>query len=116
VVARAIAHHAQEPCDAGLGPAGGDAADDGGGEDGELAGCFHQAVEEARDRASRRYLVRLMRLYRGNVTLAARRAGMTRESLHRVLRKYAVHSEEYKEHAGDGARPGVAAAAPHRST
>jgi DNA-binding NtrC family response regulator len=62
---------------------------------------FHRAVEEARDRASREYLVRLMRLFHGNVTHAATRAAMTRESLHRVLRKYGVSTEPHREHAAD---------------
>jgi DNA-binding NtrC family response regulator len=62
---------------------------------------FHRAVEEARDRASREYLVRLMSLFHGNVTHAATRAAMTRESLHRVLRKYGVPTEPHREHAAD---------------
>jgi DNA-binding NtrC family response regulator len=58
---------------------------------------FHRAVEEARDRASREYLVNLMRTFRGNVTQAATRAGMTRESLHRVLKRYDVRPEAHRE-------------------
>jgi len=58
---------------------------------------FRRAVEVARDDASRRYLVKLMRAFQGNVTRAAAQAGMTRESLHRVLKRYDVHSEAYKE-------------------
>jgi DNA-binding NtrC family response regulator len=57
---------------------------------------FHDAVAAARDRASRDYLVALMKQYRGNVTEAARRAAMTRESLHRLLRKYDVHSQAFR--------------------
>lgn len=60
---------------------------------------FHEAVAAARDRASHGYLVALMRQFQGNVTRAATRAGMTRESLHRLLRKYDVRSETFK--AGD---------------
>jgi DNA-binding NtrC family response regulator len=63
---------------------------------------FHRAVEEARARASREYLVNLMRLYGGNVTHAATRAGMTRESLHRVLRTYGVRAEQL--HPAPGGR------------
>jgi DNA-binding NtrC family response regulator len=62
----------------------------------ELSGGFRCAVEEARDRASRAYLQRLMRLFHGNVTHAAKRAGMTRESLHRVLKKYGVRADREK--------------------
>jgi DNA-binding NtrC family response regulator len=63
---------------------------------GEVAVVFHDAVAAARDRASRDYLVALMRGFHGNVTHAARRAGVTRESLHRLLKKYDVHSEAFK--------------------
>ncbi|HET9551350.1 MAG TPA: response regulator [Anaeromyxobacteraceae bacterium] len=94
VIARAVE---QARLEAG-GLDGGGAAREGGrfGEAGELAGapaCFHTAVEQARARASREYLTALMQTYAGNVTRAAARAGMTRESLHRVLRKYGVHAE-----------------------
>jgi DNA-binding NtrC family response regulator len=57
---------------------------------------FHDAIAAARDQASRDYLVTLMRGFHGNVTAAARKAGVTRESLHRLLKKYAVHSAEFK--------------------
>jgi len=53
-------------------------------------------VDLARDRASREYLIALMRELAGNVTEAARRAGMERESLHRLLKRYEVRSEDYK--------------------
>jgi DNA-binding NtrC family response regulator len=55
--------------------------------------AFRSAVEAARDAASRRYLVGLMSAFQWNVTRAAAQAGMTRESLHRVLRKYDVRPE-----------------------
>jgi DNA-binding NtrC family response regulator len=63
---------------------------------------FHRAIEEARARAAREYLTELMRAYGGCVSHAAGRAGMTRESLHRVLRKYGVayaHDEQQDEAA-----------------
>lgn len=73
--------------------------DHGGGRTPEgVAIEFREAMLVARDRASRDYLVTLMRQFRGNVTRAAMKAGMTRESLHRLLRKYGVHSEDYKIH------------------
>jgi transcriptional regulator of acetoin/glycerol metabolism len=50
----------------------------------------------ARDQASREYLVSLMHRFQGNVTHAAKQAGMTRVSLHRLLRKYGVHSLAFK--------------------
>jgi two-component system response regulator AtoC len=58
---------------------------------------YKDAVAEARDRVSRDYLVALMTEFGGNVTRAADRAGMERESLHRLLRKYGLRSEDFKE-------------------
>jgi two-component system response regulator AtoC len=58
---------------------------------------YKDAVAEARDRVSRDYLVALMTEFGGNVTRAAERAGMERESLHRLLRKYGLRSEDFKE-------------------
>jgi DNA-binding NtrC family response regulator len=57
---------------------------------------YREVVDLARDRVSREYLIALMRELHGNVTEAARRAGMERESLHRLLKRYAVRSEEFK--------------------
>jgi transcriptional regulator of acetoin/glycerol metabolism len=57
---------------------------------------YREVVDLARDRVSREYLITLMRELGGNVTEAARRAGMERESLHRLLRRYGVRSEDYK--------------------
>jgi len=37
-----------------------------------------------------------MRELHGNVTRAAERPGVERESLHRLLRKYGVRSDEFK--------------------
>jgi two-component system response regulator AtoC len=58
---------------------------------------YKDAVADARDRVSREYLVELMSEFGGNVTRAAERAGMERESLHRLLRKYALRSDDFKE-------------------
>jgi two-component system response regulator AtoC len=57
---------------------------------------YREAVELARDRVSREYLVALMRELEGNVTRAADRAGMARESLHRLLKRYGVRSDDFK--------------------
>ncbi len=57
---------------------------------------YREVLALARDRASREYLISLMRELHGNVTEAARRAGIERESLHRLLRRYAVRSEDFK--------------------
>ena len=58
---------------------------------------FRQAVADARDRASRDYLVWLMSRYGGNVTQACRAAGLQRESLHRVLRQAGIRTEPFKD-------------------
>jgi len=57
---------------------------------------YREIVDLARDRASREYLIALMRELNGNVTEAARRAGMERESMHRLLKRYGVRSEQFK--------------------
>ena len=57
---------------------------------------YREAVDTARDRVSREYLVALMREFGGNVTRAAERAGMERESLHRLLKRYGVRSDDFK--------------------
>lgn len=58
---------------------------------------YREAVDLARNRVSRDYLVALMRELGGNVTHAAERAGMERESLHRLLKRYGVRSEDFKQ-------------------
>jgi DNA-binding NtrC family response regulator len=57
---------------------------------------FKDATIEARRRASREYLVALLTEFQGNVTHAAARAGMTRESLHRLLKKHDVKSAAFR--------------------
>ncbi len=57
---------------------------------------YKDAVAEARDRISREYLVALLKEFGGNVTRAAERAGMERESLHRLLRRYGLRSDDFK--------------------
>jgi DNA-binding NtrC family response regulator len=57
---------------------------------------YREVVELARDRASREFLVALMKDVGGNVTQAAERAGMERESLHRLLKRHGLRSEDFK--------------------
>jgi two-component system response regulator AtoC len=57
---------------------------------------YREAVAEARDRTSREYLVALLAAFDGNVTRAAERAGLERESLHRLLRKHGIRSDDFK--------------------
>jgi DNA-binding NtrC family response regulator len=58
---------------------------------------YREAVDLARDRVSRDYLTVLMREHDGNVTHAAQRAGMERESLHRLLKRYGIRSDDFKK-------------------
>ncbi|MBI3201132.1 MAG: sigma-54-dependent Fis family transcriptional regulator [Myxococcales bacterium] len=57
---------------------------------------YREVVDIARDRVSREYLVALMREFEGSVTHAAERAGMERETLHRLLKRYGLRSDEFK--------------------
>ena len=97
VVARALEYQRDPGADAGEEPLGGVVAAGGGPGGPDISVGFRSAIGAARDAASRRYLVNLMRTYQGNVTHAAVRAGMTRESLHRLLKKFDVRSEQYKD-------------------
>jgi len=57
---------------------------------------YRDAVDLARDRVSREYLAALLQEFEGNVTRAAERAGVERESLHRLLKRYGVRSDDFK--------------------
>jgi len=57
---------------------------------------YREAVDLARDRISRDYLVVLLEEFQGHVTHAAERAGMERESLHRLLKRYGVRADDFK--------------------
>ena len=57
---------------------------------------YREMLDAARDRATREYLVGLMKELGGNVTQAAERAGIERESMHRLLKKHGVRSEDFK--------------------
>jgi transcriptional regulator of acetoin/glycerol metabolism len=57
---------------------------------------YREAIDLARDRVTRDYLVALLRELDGNVTRASERAGMARESLHRLLKRYGVRSDDFK--------------------
>ena len=57
---------------------------------------YREALDVERGRAVKSYLVNLLLETGGNVTLAAERAGIERESLHRLLRRHGVKSEDYR--------------------
>ncbi len=58
---------------------------------------LREAIEEARHRATREYLVQVLRAVRGNVTRAAERASMERESFHRLLRRYGLRADDFRD-------------------
>jgi two-component system response regulator HydG len=60
------------------------------------AGTWRAAQERAIDAAARDYLPALLRRMGGNVTKAAVEAGMERETLHRLLRRYGIDSGRYR--------------------
>jgi DNA-binding NtrC family response regulator len=57
---------------------------------------YREVLEQAQDRVSREYLVALLDEFQGNVTRAAARAGVERESLHRLLKKHGLRSDDFK--------------------
>jgi two-component system response regulator HydG len=57
---------------------------------------YREAMETARDRLSREYLLALMREFEGNVTRASQHAGIERESLHRLMKRFGVKSDDFK--------------------
>lgn len=61
-----------------------------------LSISFKDAVNRASEEASREYLRRLMATFSGNVTQAALRAGIQRESLHRLLKRYGLKAESFR--------------------
>jgi DNA-binding NtrC family response regulator len=58
---------------------------------------FRSTMTAARERVSRDYLVALLHEFDGNVAKAAQGAGLQRESLYRLLRKYGIRPDEFKE-------------------
>lgn len=61
-----------------------------------IAVPFRDAVNRARDNTSRDYLAAILRTYGGNVTHAAKHAGLERESLHRLLKRYGLRAEDFR--------------------
>ncbi len=57
---------------------------------------YREAVEAAKNRFAEEYLTALLRDCEGNVTRAANRAGIERESLHRLLKRAGIQSDTYK--------------------
>jgi DNA-binding NtrC family response regulator len=57
---------------------------------------YQDAMNVAQKQSSHDYLVALLRAFDGNVSRAAERAGMERESLHRLLRRYGLKAEGFR--------------------
>jgi transcriptional regulator with GAF, ATPase, and Fis domain len=55
---------------------------------------FHEAKEQLVDDWERDYLTELLRAAGGNISRAARRAGLARQYLHRLLRKHGIETEK----------------------
>ncbi len=58
---------------------------------------YREVMDLARDRTTRDYLVELLKAARGNVTRAAQRAAVERESLHRLMRRYQLRAEDFRD-------------------
>jgi len=57
---------------------------------------YREALADARDRGSREYLAALLETFGGNVSRAAERAGLERESLHRLLRRHGIQADAFR--------------------
>jgi len=57
---------------------------------------YRDALADARDRGSRQYLEALLKVCAGNVSRAAARAGLERESLHRLLRRHGIDADSFR--------------------
>ena len=62
----------------------------------QLTGTFREAMEQAREQATRQYFHALLTRTEGNVTRAAEQAGIERESLHRLLRRVGLDADAYR--------------------
>lgn len=69
---------------------------------------YREALATARDRGSREYLVALLKAFSGNVSRSADRAGLERESLHRLLRRHGIRADQFREPSDHGNDGGVA--------
>jgi DNA-binding NtrC family response regulator len=58
---------------------------------------YREALASARDRSSREYLAALLKAFGGNVSRAAERAGLERESLHRLLRRHGIQAGAFRD-------------------
>ncbi len=57
---------------------------------------YREVLAAGRERLTRDYLIALLREFQGTVTLAAERAGIERESFHRLMKRYGIRSEDFR--------------------
>ena len=57
---------------------------------------YRDAMATMRERATSAYLIALMTSFQGNVSRAAERAGIARESLHRLLKRYDMDPDAFR--------------------
>lgn len=57
---------------------------------------YREVLALSRDRMTRDYLIALLKAVKGNVTQAAERAGVERESVHRLLKRYGLRADDYR--------------------
>ena len=70
------------------------------GDDSLATLSYKEALASARDRGSREYLKALLTAFGGNVSRAAERAGLERESLHRLMRRHNISADRFRELLG----------------
>ena len=63
---------------------------------------YREALTHARERTSQEYLTTLLTFCEGNVTRAADLAGVERESLHRLMRRYGIRAEDFRPRPREG--------------
>jgi len=61
-----------------------------------ISDAASESRDEAMMNAERAYLVRLLREYEGNVARAAVQAGLSRQGLHKLLKKYDLNAAEFR--------------------
>lgn len=57
---------------------------------------YREAIAAGRGRATRDYIIAILRDVKGNVTQAAEKAGIERESFHRLMKRHGVKAEDYR--------------------
>ena len=97
VVTRALERHRERASASGSPAASPEASET------ELAALsYREALASARDRGSRDYLSALLKAFGGNVSRAAERAGLERESLHRLLRRHGIQAGVFRDPGQSG--------------